>query len=96
MNTPDNPQVRIDEELIVACAIKYSIDDWGIIGSADHPAFAELRRVLESRGLIESPPYACVNGDRVLQPFRFNDFQLTAGDKFYCAAAWAVKLRGDR
>lgn len=88
----ENPEVTIPEELVTDCLIRYSIDDYGITGSTDHPAFAELRRVLSARGYIEIPPYACWNGDRVLKRFRFNGFQLEVGDKFYCAGAWATQI----
>jgi hypothetical protein len=94
----ENPEVKIPEHLVTDCMIRYSIDDYGITGSADHPAFAELRRVLNGHGYIEIPPYACWNGDRVLKRFRFNGFQLEPGDKFYCAGAWAthINLRNKR
>lgn len=88
----ENPEVSIPEHLVTDCLIKYSIDDYGIAGSADHPAFAELRLVLKGRGYIEIPEYACWNGDRVLKRFRFNGFQLEPGDKFYCAGAWAARI----
>lgn len=88
----ENPEVKIPENLVTDCSIKYSIDDYGIIANADHPAFAELRRVLKGRGYIEIPEYACWNGDRVLKRFRFNGFQLEPGDKFYSAGAWATQI----
>lgn len=88
----ENPEVSIPEELVTDCLVKYSIDDYGITGSADHPAFAELRKILAGRGYIEIPPYACWNGDRVLKRFRFIGFQLEPGNKFYCAAAWKTKI----
>jgi hypothetical protein len=90
--TVENPEVSIPEELVTDCLVKYSIDDYGITGTQDHPAFAELRKVLSGRGYIEIPPYACSNGDRVLKRFQFNGFQLEPGDKFYCAGAWATQI----
>lgn len=89
----ENPEVSIPEELVTDCLVKYSIDDYGMITSKDHPAFAELRRVLANRGYIDIPPYACRNGDRVLKRFRFNEFQLEIGDTFYCASAWSVRIK---
>jgi hypothetical protein len=89
----ENPQVSIPEELVTDCLVKYSIDDYGIIGNNDHPAFAELRRVLSGRGYIEIPDYPCWNGDRVVKRFRFNEFQLEPGDTFYSAAAWSTRIR---
>jgi hypothetical protein len=88
----ENPQVSIPEELVTDCLIKYSIDDYGIITNKDHPAFAELRKVLCARGYIDIPSYACWNGDKVIKRFRFNAFQLEVGDTFYCAGAWAVRI----
>jgi hypothetical protein len=90
--TVENPEVSIPEELVTDCLVKYSIDDYGITGNNDHPAFAELRRVLKGRGYISIPEYPCWNGDRVLKRFRFNGFQLEPGDTFYCAGAWATKI----
>lgn len=88
----ENPEVKIPEALVTDCLIKYTIDDYGITGNKDHPAFAELRQVLKARGYISIPEYACWNGDRVLKRFRFNGFQLEPGDTFYCAAAWATSI----
>jgi hypothetical protein len=85
-----NPNVTIPLDLLVACHLQYSIEGaWSLsAGSADHPAFAELRKRLEGIRLIEIPPYACWNGDRVIRRFQFNGIQLERGDTFYCAAAW--------
>lgn len=88
----ENPDVRIPDELVTDCLIRYTIDDYALTSSADHPAFAKLRQVLASRGYISIPPYACSNGDRVIKRFRFNGFQLEPGDSFYCAGAWKVKI----
>lgn len=90
--TVENPQVSIPEALVTDCLIKYSIDDYGITSNADHPAFAELRKLLSGRGYISIPNYPCWNGDRVAKRFRFNGFQLEVGDTFYCAAAWAARI----
>ena len=91
--TVENPQVSIPEELVTDCLIKYSIDDYGITGNKDHPAFAELRQVLKGRGYISIPEYPCWNGDRVVKRFRFNSFQLEPGDTFYCAGAWSTRIK---
>ena len=88
----ENPEVSIPNELVTDCLISYAIDDYAITSNNDHPAFAELRQVLATRGYISIPDYACWNGDRVLKRFRFNGFQLERGDTFYCAAAWAGKI----
>lgn len=88
----ENPEVTIPEHLVIDCLIQYKIDDYSIVSNADHPAFAQLRKVLSAREYIEIPPYACWNGDRVLKRFRFNGFQLEPGDKFCCAGAWATKI----
>lgn len=91
----ENPSITIPDELVTDCRLAYTWEGQPslIAASQDHPAFAEVRRMLERRGYIDIPPYACVNGDRVIKRFRFNDFQLEPGDKFYSAAAWAVKIR---
>ena len=84
----ENPLITIPLDLLVDCTIKYDIEGvYGLIGSADHPAFAELRRVLNYRKFIEAE-FGWLNGDRVTNRFRFNGIQLEVGDKFYCAAAW--------
>jgi hypothetical protein len=90
----ENPVVSMPEELITDCLIRYEFEGaYGVIAAhADHPCFAELRKVLAARGYIKIPEYTCWNGDRVIKRFRFNDFQLEPGDTFYCAAAWAVRL----
>lgn len=90
--TIENPEVTIPEHLVIDCLVKYSIGGYSTASHTDHPAFAELRRVLSDRGYIEIPPYACWNGDRVIKRFRFNGFQLEPGDKFYCAAAWSTEI----
>jgi len=90
--TVENPEVSIPEELVTDCLIKYSIDNYGITGNNDHPAFAELRLLLKGRGYIEVPEFPCWNCDRVLKRFRFNSFQLEPGDTFYCANAWSVQI----
>ena len=92
IKTVENPQVTIPEDLVTDCLIKYSIDDYGITSNSDHPAFAELRKLLAGRGYISIPDYPCWNGDRVVKRFRFNSFQLEVGDTFYCAAAWAARI----
>ena len=89
----DNPLVTIPLDLLVYCTIKYDIEGvYGMVGSADHPAFAELRRVLNSRKYINAE-FSWLNGDRVTKRFRFNGIQLEVGDKFYCAAAWQYRKK---
>jgi len=88
----ENPDVRVPDELVTDCLVRYRIDDYGMTASQDHPAFAELRRVLASRGYISIPDYACVNGDKVVKRFCFNGFQLEPGDRFYCAGAWKTRI----
>lgn len=89
----DNPKVTIPEELVTDCFIRYEFEGYYNITAAfaDHPAFAEVRKLLNARGYIEIPPYPCWNGDRVLKRFQFNGVQLEVGDTFYCAAAWKCK-----
>lgn len=89
----ENPEVTIPEELVTGCPVQYTIGDYGITSNADHPAFAELRKVLSGRGYIEIPSYPCVNGDRVTKRFIFNGIQLEVGDKFYCAGAWNTMIK---
>lgn len=90
----ENPKVVIPDELVTDCLIRYEFEGYyGVIAAQeDHPAFAEVRRLLKSRDYIEIPEYACWNGDRVLKRFQFNGFQLEVGDTFCCAAAWATKI----
>lgn len=91
----ENPRVDIPEHLVTDCLIRYDFEGhYGVTAAQeDHPAFAEVRRLLKSRGFIEIPEYPCWNGDRVLKRFQFNGTQLEIGDKFYCAAAWSVKFK---
>lgn len=91
----ENPSITMPDELVTDCFMAYSWEgEYSLqAGHQDHPAFAEVRRLLENRGYIEIPPYACWNGDRVLKRFRFNGFQLEPGDKFYSAGAWAVRIK---
>lgn len=91
----DNPKVVIPDELVTDCLIRYEFEGhYSVIAAhKDHPAFDEVRRLLNARGYIAIPEYACWNGDRVLKRFQFNGFQLEVGDTFYCAAAWATKIQ---
>lgn len=91
----ENPSINIPEELVCTCNISYDWEDeYSVVASsADHPAFNEVRQLLAKRGYIEIPKYACVNGDIVLKRFIFNGFQLEPFDTFYCAAAWANKIK---
>ena len=90
----ENPRVDIPEHLVTDCLIRYDFEGhYGVVAShEDHPAFAEVRRLLKARGFIDIPVYACWNGDRVLKRFQFNGVQLEVGDTFYCAAAWATRF----
>lgn len=89
----ENPSVLIPQDLVKSCRIEYTFEGcYGILGNTDHPAFAEVRRLLATNGFIEIPEYACWNGDRVTKRFQFNGVQLEVGDTFYSAAAWSVKL----
>lgn len=56
------------------------------ISHQDHPEFTKFREQLESDGYIEVQRMWC-NGDRVLKPFKLNDFTFRKGAKFCCAAA---------
>lgn len=90
----ENPRVDIPEHLVTDCLIRYDFEGhYGVTAAhKDHPAFAEVRRLLKSRGFIEIPAYPCWNGDRVLKRFQFNGIQLEPGDTFYCAGAWATRF----
>lgn len=91
----ENPEVTIPDSLLTDCLISYQIGDYGMTSHADHPAFAELRRVLGARGYIHIEPNWW-NGDQVLKPFRFNDHQLEIGDTFYSASAWEAKFKFEK
>lgn len=95
---PENPAVTLPLELVTDCRINYTFEGYHSVAaaSADHPAFAELRRVLAARGYIKIPDYPCWNGDKVLKRFRFNDFQLEVKDTFYCASAWSNILNANK
>lgn len=90
----ENPRVDIPEHLVTDCLIRYDFEGhYGVTAAhEDHPAFAEVRRLLKSRGFIDAE-YGWLNGDRVKKRFRFNGIQLEPGDKFYCAAAWATRFK---
>lgn len=92
----ENPAITIPNELVCDVLVKYEWEGlYGSTSSVDHPAFATVRKMLSAQGFIEIPGYPCVNGDIGTKRFRFNDFQLEVGDKFYCASAWSnmIKLR---
>lgn len=91
----ENPKINIPDEFVTDCLIRYDFEGYHSVAAAyqDHPAFAEVRQRLETRGYIKSPDYPCVNGDRVMKRFQFNGFQLEVGDKFYCAVAWNSKIK---
>ena len=91
----ENPRVDIPEHLVTDCLIRYQFEGhYGVTAAQeDHPAFAEVRRLLKSRGFIEIPAYPCWNGDRVLRRFQFNGMQLEVGETFYCAAAWNNRIK---
>ena len=59
--------------------------------SVDHPEFAKLRNLLESRGLIEVQR-GWWNGDRVLKYFVLNDKIFHPDEQFPCAAAMRFNL----
>jgi hypothetical protein len=65
--------------------------------SVDHPAFAALRRHLNTHGYIEMQT-GWVNGDRVRKPFYLNDVFFDVNDKFLSASAmkWKIKNRKKR
>ena len=59
---------------------------YGVMGTTDHPYFAETRNMLESKGYIDIQR-GWINGDRVLKPFFFNNVLLVEGEKFSSAGA---------
>jgi len=91
----ENPEVTIPDSLVTDCLVSYQIGDYGTTSNADHPAFAELRRVLGNRGYIQIESNWW-NGDRVLKRFRFNGRQLEPYDTFYCASAWNARFKFEK
>ena len=56
------------------------------ISHKDHDEFTKLRNQLEEEGYIEVQR-SWWNGDRVLKPFKLNEWTFRKGHKFMCAAA---------
>lgn len=63
-----------------------------IAKSVDHPAFAALRKHLDTHGYIKMES-GWVNGDRVRKPFYLNEVYFAVGDKFVCASAMSGLLK---
>lgn len=61
------------------------------ISNKDHDEFTKLRDQLEELGYI-STWRNCWNGDRVLKPFKLNEWTFHKGHKFPCAAAMKVSI----
>ena len=86
----DNPT---DEELI---KILKGWDKMVSTGSKDHDEFTKLRNQLEELGYIKTER-SWWNGDRVLKPFKLNEWTLRKGQTFMSASAlkntidWARK-----
>jgi hypothetical protein len=56
------------------------------ISSKDHDEFTKLRNQLEHEGYIECQR-GWWNGDRVLKPFKLNEWSFKKNHKFPCASA---------
>ena len=54
--------------------------------SKDHDEFTKLRNRLEEEGYIKTERSWC-NGDRVLKPFKLNEWTFNKGDQFASAPA---------
>lgn len=61
-------------------------DRWVSTSSKDHDEFTKLRNQLEELGYIKTER-GWWNGDRVLKPFKLNEWTFRKGDKFASAAA---------
>jgi hypothetical protein len=61
------------------------------ISNEDHDEFAKLRDQLESEGYIECQR-GWWNGDRVLKPFKLNEWKFKKNHKFPCAAAMKASI----
>ena len=59
--------------------------------SEDHPEFTKLRNELELLGYISTCRQSW-NGDRVLKPFKVNEWKFKRGDKFCSSAAMRVSI----
>lgn len=57
-----------------------------IYSNKDHDEFTKLREQLSDEGYI-SIEWGWWNGDRVLKPFKINEWVFKKGHKFVCAAA---------
>lgn len=64
---------------------------WTSTWSEDHPEFAKLRNQLEELGYIKTER-GWWNGDRVLKPFKLNEWSFRKGDKFSSAAAMSNSI----
>lgn len=85
--------VQIKEEYLTSSAVEYRIGKLGYLARVDHPAFAELRKILIARGYVTPAPYPCWNGDTVEKDFYFNGRLLRKRETFYCASAWGNKFK---
>ena len=59
--------------------------------SEDHPEFTRIRDELERLGYISTCRQSW-NGDRVLKPFKVNEWKFKRGDKFCSSAAMRVSI----
>ena len=57
----------------------------GTTSSVDHPAFAAMRKHMDSTGYIKIHTESW-NRDEVLKPFMLNDRKYERGDRFTCAS----------
>ena len=65
------------------------------VHSEDHPEFTKLRNELERLGYISTCRQSW-NGDRVLKPFKVNEWKFKHGEKFCCSAAMRVSIDSAR
>ncbi len=61
------------------------------ISNKDHDEFTKLRNQLEQEGYIKTER-GWSNGDRVLKPFKMNEWKFHKGHKFPCAAAMSNSI----
>ncbi len=61
------------------------------ISNKDHDEFTKLRNQLEQEGYIKTER-GWWNGDRVLKPFKMNEWKFHKGHKFPSAAAMRVSI----
>lgn len=93
------PCFMIKEEYLTSCneAFTYITPNGHgpsgtVAHSVDHPAFAALRKHLNTHGYIEMSTVS-VNGDRVLKSFHLNEVPFNKGERFYCASAMEGHLK---